>query len=60
MKSVFISLLFSLGAATWIYLQLERRMGVGNTKQAAGGAVVAFVLVFLFFFVTLKYVLNFE
>lgn len=59
MKSGLISFLFAIGASAWIYSQLSRRAGVGNEKEAFIGAAGAFVLVFLFFFVTLKYVLNF-
>lgn len=41
------ALLFSVGAATWIYTKLSARSGYGNTKNALIGAAIAGLLLFI-------------
>jgi hypothetical protein len=53
MSSVWVSLLFSVGAATWIYTKFQRSSG-NNTKQSVTAACICGVLVFIIFL----YLLN--
>ena len=41
MNAFFIALLFSAGAGTWVFTQLQRRTGYGNGKAALKGAAIA-------------------
>lgn len=47
MNTVVTALILSLGASTWIYTQVQRRVGYGNSKQALKAAVIAGVICFV-------------
>jgi hypothetical protein len=49
MSPVVVSLLFTAGAATWIYTKLQRYSG-NNTKQSAIGAAVSAIFIFIVFY----------
>jgi hypothetical protein len=50
MSALFIALIFSVGASTWIYNKLRSRTGYGNNAAAFKGAAIAFVLLFVVVF----------
>ncbi|MGB4967775.1 MAG: hypothetical protein WBO35_06275 [Candidatus Saccharimonadales bacterium] len=56
MGSFFISLLFAVGAATWVYTKLQQKTGYGNSQSALIGAAVTGVGLFLVMFMTTKLV----
>ena len=46
--NIFITaLVMALGAATWIYTQVQRRVGYGNSKAALKTAAIAGVICFV-------------
>jgi hypothetical protein len=47
-----ISLMFTAGACTWIYTQLQRTSG-NNTQRSLSAVAVAGALIFVVFFTTL-------
>ncbi|MBX4201777.1 hypothetical protein KW803_02700 [Candidatus Saccharibacteria bacterium] len=52
MSPLLVSLFFSVGAATWIYVKFQHSSG-NNTKQSAMAAGVAGLFIFVvFYFVT--------
>ena len=57
MSNFLIALLFSLGAATWIYSKMMNRTG-GNTKDSLISAGVSAVAIFIFILVVLGFVEN--
>jgi hypothetical protein len=48
-----ISLMFTVGACTWIYTRLQRTSG-NNTQRSLSAVAVAGVLIFVVFFVILS------
>ncbi len=50
MSPFLISLLFSLGAGTWVYTKLQQKTGYGNSKAAFKGAAVAALIGFVIMF----------
>lgn len=58
MTDGFISFLFAIGVAGWVYAKLARRTGGGNQQNAFIGAAAAGILGFIFFFTLLKFVLH--
>jgi len=57
MGSGVISLLFTLGASTWVYTKLQRYSG-NNTKQSIIAIVVIALIIFLATFSILSLVLK--
>ena len=49
MKAFLVALLFSLGAATWVYTKLQQRTGYGNSAAAIKGALTAGAIAFVIF-----------
>lgn len=47
MSAVVISLLFAIGAATWIFTKMQRRGGGENAKQSVLAAGFAGLVIFL-------------
>lgn len=58
MNAAFLALLIAGGGAVWIYTKLQNRTGYGNSKNAATGALVAFVLGFIVVFTIAKMILK--
>ena len=54
----FLILIVSSGVGGWTYAQLLKRSGVGNEKNAAIGATVAFVVAFVLVFSIVKMTLK--
>lgn len=57
MTGTWVAALFAIGVGGWIYTKLARQTGRGNEKSAYIGALVAALVVFLFFFTFFKYIL---
>ncbi len=47
MNIVVTALILSLGAGTWIYTQVQRRVGYGNSKSALKTAAIAGAICFV-------------
>lgn len=47
MSAFFVALLFSLGAATWVYTKLQQRTGYGNASSALKGAAITGLIAFV-------------
>jgi len=53
MSAFMVSLLFTVGASTWIFTKLQRYSG-NNTKQSTIAASVCALLIFIIFFFVFK------
>lgn len=53
MNTVLISFLFSIGAATWVYVKMMKNSG-GLTKNAITVAAIAGILLFFLFWSVLS------
>jgi hypothetical protein len=53
MSAGLVSFLITIGAATWIYTQLQRRSG-NNTQQSIVATVIAGAFIFIVAFVVLN------
>jgi hypothetical protein len=50
MNVLLVSIIFSLGASTWIYVKIQRQSGAGNNQSALMGAALAFFVIFIVVF----------
>ena len=58
MSAALLALLIAGGSSVWIYTKLQNHTGYGNSKNAATGALVAFILGFIVVFSIAKMILK--
>jgi hypothetical protein len=58
MNALLVAVMFGAGVGGWAYVQLSRRAGLGNQKQAFLGGGAAGFMAFVFLFTLLKYVFQ--
>jgi hypothetical protein len=58
MSAAVISLLFALGASTWVYTKFQSRGGNENTKQSVVAAAVSGLIIFFVLWSILSLVLK--
>lgn len=58
MSTGFISFIFSLGVAGFIYSLVANRVGTGGAKTASIAAGIIFVMAYIFLYTLMKYVLH--
>ena len=54
MSNSFIGLVVSIAGAIWVYLQVSKRLGGANPKQAAVIAGVSWILLFAFVMIVIS------
>lgn len=58
MNAALLSLLISGASSVWVYTKLQNHTGYGNSKSAAKGAAVAFVVSFIVVFSLARMILK--
>lgn len=58
MSAALLALLVSGGSSVWVYTKLQGRTGYGNSKAAAQGAAIVFVLGFIVIFTLAHLILK--
>lgn len=58
MNAALLSLLIAGSSSVWIYTKLQNHTGYGNSKNAAKGAAVAFVIGFIVVFSIARMILK--